>query len=127
MHRTQDFSVCIAYNVTVPTHLIFCILLDPLVPAPGNCLIICVVLVNYVSVVIVKLLYEKIRTCHVQYFILLLSATKLVRTVIAPNFDTIFTQNIFFSLFSLGDPPIKIHSVCLKSAALPFKSQNHGF
>ena len=41
-------------------------------------------------------------------------STKLQNTVIAPNFDTIFTQNIFFCLFSLGDPPIKIHECMSK-------------
>ena len=38
----------------------------------------------------------------------------LASTVIAPNFNTIFTQNIFFSLFFLGDPPIKIHECMSK-------------
>ena len=38
----------------------------------------------------------------------------LTSTVIAPNFNTIFTQHIFFSLFFLGDPPIKIHKCMSK-------------
>ena len=42
-------------------------------------------------------------------------------TVIAPNFDTIFTQNIFFWFFSLGTPLIKIHECMSKigSFAIP--------